>query len=83
MEIKGTIPEHDWVSVTGPMFLKDADVIGRIMDEQGIPAKIAEPNPPRYSNFAPQLKTGQVLVPKHLHEKALAILKAREAAAER
>lgn len=84
MEVDGKISEKDWVAVTDPMFLKEAEVIESILEEEGIPAKIAEVNSGsgRYSWFAPQLKTGQVLVPKHMHEKALTILKAREAAAE-
>lgn len=84
MDSKERISEKDWVPVTDPMFLKEAEVIEGILGEEGIPAKTAEVNSGsgRYSWFAPQLKTGQVLVPKHLHEKALTILKAGEAAAE-
>lgn len=76
------VSEKDWVPVTDPMFLKEADVIYNILDEEGIPAKIAELNHATYRNLAPPLDTGQVLVPKHLHEKALSILKARETQAE-
>lgn len=82
MEANERIPEKDWVPVTGPMFLKDADIIESLLEEEGIPSKQASPNPQRYALFAPQLDTAEVLVPKHLHEKALAILKAREDQAE-
>lgn len=66
MGINERISEKDWVPVTDPMFLKEAEVIEGILGEEGIPAKIAEANSNsgRYSGFAPQLKTGQVLVLK-------------------
>lgn len=68
----------DWVPVTDPMFEKDADVIGDILIAAGIPAKLDGPNGQRYYNFSPQLKTAQVLVPKHLLTKARALLDAKE-----
>lgn len=74
--------EHDWVPVTSSMYLRDAEVIENVLQDEGIPAKQATGNPQRYLGMAPQLDTAQVLVPKPLFEKALAALQKREAAAE-
>ena len=76
------IPEKDWLPVTESMFMKDAEVICDVLEQEGIPAKIVEPNTVQYSRFAPQRKTGQVLVPKQHLERARAVLDAKEKEAE-
>jgi len=78
------IHEKDCVAVTGPMFEKEAELIDDILQAAGIPAKLAEPGPgnERYYVLSPQLKTAQVLVPKHMLEKARALLDAKEKEAE-
>lgn len=76
------VKERDWVPVTESMFLKDADVIAGVLEHEGVSTKIVEPTSVRYSTFAPQLKTGQVVVPRQLLQRAKAILEAKEKEAE-
>ena len=76
------IKEKDWVPVTESMFLKDADVIAGVLEHEGVSTKVVEPTSVRYSTFAPQLKTAQVMVPRQLLQSAKGILEAKEKEAE-
>lgn len=76
------IGEKDWVPVTGPMYLREAEVISGLLEETGIPVKLATPNGQRFRAFAPQLDTAQVLVPKEHLGRAQAFLEAKGREAE-
>lgn len=77
------VEERNWVPVTAFMYLKEADVIERLLHDEGIPATQASPNSQRSAALNPELATAQVLVPKELLGKARRILADREKSAEK
>lgn len=76
------VGEKNWIPVTGSMYLKQAEVISGLLEDAGIPVKLATPNPQHYQAFAPQLDTAEVLVPKEHLERARAFLETKEQEAE-